>query len=246
MSQQEVSNHIRTAEYLKNFNRQITLEKLVNNKHPLIIDVGANIGQSVDEFKKIWPDSKIHCFEPQDECLKQLESTAFKYENVFVNNYAAGSEKKDQIFYSHDISSGTSGFNKVNFSSKDSIDLSKVSSKDRDSFELKYNHERVVKVDRLDNYLSNNSINNIDLLKIDTQGFEPEVIEGLGDSISDVKVLITELMFYDYYDRSLSFYDIEKILIPKGFKLFDISHISKNPMNGRTDWVDVIYKNYLI
>jgi len=240
------TNTIRTAEYLKNFNRQITLEKLVNNKHPLIIDVGANIGQSVDEFKKIWPDSKIHCFEPQDECLKQLESTAFKYENVFVNNYAAGSEKKDQIFYSHDISSGTSGFNKVNFSSKDSIDLSKVSSKDRDSFELKYNHERVVKVDRLDNYLSNNSINNIDLLKIDTQGFEPEVIEGLGDSISDVKVLITELMFYDYYDRSLSFYDIEKILIPKGFKLFDISHISKNPMNGRTDWVDVIYKNYLI
>lgn len=26
-------------------------------------------------------------------------------------------------------------------------------------------------------------------------------------------------------------------------KLYDISHISKNPMNGRTDWVDVIYVN---
>jgi len=242
MSQQEVSNHIRTAEYLKNFNRQITLEKLVNNKHPLIIDVGANIGQSVDEFKKFWPNSKIHCFEPQAKCLEKLESTASKYDDVFVNNYAVGSEKKDQIFYSHDISLGLSGFNKVNFSSKDSIDLSKISSKDRDSFESKYNHESVVKVDRLDNYLSNNSIDNVDLLKIDTQGYEPEVIEGLGDSINNIKVIVTELMFYDYYDRSLSFYDIEKILLPKGFKLFDISHISKNPMNGRTDWVDVIYK----
>ena len=240
------TNTIRTAEYLKNFNRQITLEKLVNNKHPLIIDVGANIGQSVDEFKKFWPNSKIHCFEPQAKCLEKLESTASKYDDVFVNNYAVGSEKKDQIFYSHDISLGLSGFNKVNFSSKDSIDLSKVSSKDRDCFESKYNHESVVKVDRLDNYLSNNSIDNVDLLKIDTQGYEPEVIEGLGDSINNIKVIVTELMFYDFYDRSLSFYDIEKILLPKGFKLFDISHISKNPMNGRTDWVDVIYKNYLI
>jgi hypothetical protein len=30
-------------------------------------------------------------------------------------------------------------------------------------------------------------------------------------------------------------------LKPHCFKLFDISHVSKNPLNGRTDWVDVIY-----
>ena len=39
------------------------------------------------------------------------------------------------------------------------------------------------------------------------------------------------------------FFDIEKYLIPAGFKLYDISHISKNPMNGRTDWVDIRYIN---
>ena len=50
-------------------------------------------------------------------------------------------------------------------------------------------------------------------------------------------------MFYDYYERSLSFFDIERFLIPAGFRLYDINHISKNPMNGRTDWVDVIYVN---
>ena len=52
-----------------------------------------------------------------------------------------------------------------------------------------------------------------------------------------------ELMLYDYYSRSLSFTDIENYLIPAGFQLYDISHIAKNPMNGRTDWVDVIYVN---
>jgi hypothetical protein len=30
-------------------------------------------------------------------------------------------------------------------------------------------------------------------------------------------------------------------LIPLGFELFDIGHVSKNPVTGRTDWVDVIY-----
>ena len=80
-------------------------------------------------------------------------------------------------------------------------------------------------------------------MKIDTQGYEPEVIEGFGIDISKVDVVITELMFYDYYERSLSFFDIERFLIPAGFRLYDINHIAKNPMNGRTDWVDVIYVN---
>ena len=67
---------------------------------------------------------------------------------------------------------------------------------------------------------------------------------GIGCSVStNINIVITDLMFYDFYERSLSFSDIEKYLLPAGFKLYDISHVSKNPMNGRTDWVDVIYVN---
>ena len=50
-------------------------------------------------------------------------------------------------------------------------------------------------------------------------------------------------MLYDYYEKSLSFSELETPLHKAGFKLYDISHIAKNPMNGRTDWVDVIYVN---
>ena len=91
--------------------------------------------------------------------------------------------------------------------------------------------------------MSVNKIKSINLLKIDTQGYEPEVLAGLGNFLSNVDVVISELMFYDFYERTLSFSDIEQYLIPAGFRLYDISHISKNPMNGRTDWVDVIYVN---
>ena len=67
------------------------------------------------------------------------------------------------------------------------------------------------------------------------------MFDGFGDKLSNVDVVLTELLFFDFYERSLSFSDVEFYLLRSGFSIYDISHISKNPMNGRTDWVDVIY-----
>lgn len=130
----------------------------------------------------------------------------------------------------------------------DSIRLAKIRNQS-DEFS-KYldevNHERKIKTVRLDKYLNIHNINQVDVLKIDTQGFEAEVLEGLGQLLEKTGIVIAELMLYDYYEKSLSFSDIEKYLLPNGLSLYDISHISKNPMNGRTDWVDVIYVNHFV
>ncbi len=243
------NNQERTNKYLKTFNREKVLKLLVKGDQPVIFDVGANVGDTLVEFKEWWPNSKVHCFEPQEECWKDLEEKVknFDLTNVFINKYAAGDKFSDQaIFYSHDITSGQSGFNKINTESLDSINLNNLKNSDNDSlkkYEETLNHEREVEIIPLVNYMKDTKVDHIDLLKIDTQGYEPEVLHGLEDSLSKVDVVITELMFYDFYERSLSFSDIEKFLIPAGFHLYDISHISKNPMNGRTDWVDVVYVN---
>ena len=211
------------------------------------VDVGANVGNTLVEFKEWWPKCKIHCFEPQSECWDQLDRKVieYNYNDVVINKYAVGDEDvNDAIFYSHEITSGQSGLHKINNTSIDSIDQSNLKSDlDRDAYENRLNHKRVVEVKTLIDYMNNNGITHIDLLKIDTQGYEPEVLGGLKDNLPKVDVVITELMFYDFYERSLSFSDIENFLLPAGVHLFDISHISKNPMNGRTDWVDVIYVN---
>lgn len=241
------TNEQRTQEYLKKFDRNKVLSFLISNQNPVIFDIGANSGSSLVEFKTIWPGARVHCFEPQEECWIDLESAANRYaiDSVAINKVGAGSEECDGMaFYTHEITTGQSGFNRVNTKSDDSIKL-----KDLDDPEarLEYvnslNHERVVPVVRLDRYISENGINKVNLVKIDTQGYEPEVLDGLGNALANVDVVLTELMFYDFYERSLSFSDIEKFLLPAGFKLYDISHVSKNPMNGRTDWVDVIYVN---
>ena len=238
-------NEERTAEYLKKFNREKVLKLLVDSNSPTILDVGANNGSSLVEFKKWWPNSKVHCFEPQSECWDELDDLSNEFTNVHINKFALGNKNDEsKEFYSHDLNTGISGFNKINIESKDSIDLSKLSndSKSLENHKKTINHKRNVQVKRLDEYIKNDkNINQIDLLKIDTQGYELEILEGLGTELNKVRILITELMFYDYYEKSLSFYELESILRPFNFSLYDINHVAKNPMNGRTDWIDVIY-----
>ena len=241
-------NRKRTADYLKNFNRERILTTLVRAADPVVFDVGSNTGTSLDEFKQLWPTSFVHCFEPQEECYMELKKRAGVYDRVATSRCAVGSVPCDgKDFYTHAISSGIAGFNKVNFESRDSIHLERListgSEADLTTYRESMNHRRQVRVLRLDDYMSESGAVTVDLLKIDTQGHEPEVLEGVGERLTDVGVVLTELMFYDYYERKLSFSDIERYLLPAGFSLYDISHISKNPMNGRTDWVDVVYVN---
>lgn len=243
------SNEERTAEYLEKFSRERILKELIPSSRPTLFDVGANVGGTIAEFKSFWPDACIHAFEPQEECWKELEAAKINYADgdIMINQVAAGNSACDgRSFFTHDLSKGISGFNKINLQSLDSIhlkNLTEAGSSKVNEYEKTINHERQVSVVRLDEYMASLGIECVNLLKIDTQGHEPEVLEGLGDRLRDVDVVLTELMFYDYYERSLSFSDIERFLIPAGFHLYDISHIAKNPMNGRTDWVDVIYVN---
>ena len=250
MSYQSSTNAERTKAYFNKFDREKVLKYLIKETEPIIFDIGANDGLSLEEFKTWWRNSTVHCFEPQEECLDVLikRSIAYKKSSVIINRTAVGEKAEENVdFYSHDINTGLSGFNKVNTDSIDSVYLNELkiadSSTKLNQYMNKLNHERLVDVIRLDDYMDKFEIDRINLLKIDTQGYEPEVLSGLGKRLGDVDVIVTELMFYDYYNRRLSFTDIENYLIPAGFQLYDISHIAKNPMNGRTDWVDVIYVN---
>lgn len=244
-------NQERTLEYLEKFDTEKTLKMLIEKANPIIFDVGANNGSSINEFKSWWPASHIHCFEPQTECHHDLMETAKIYEglgSVKINMCAVGNKNIDEaVFYTHEINSGVSGFNKINLESVDSIKLKNLNAELGDE-KIKYantlNHDRKVEMIRLDDYIDSIDSNlEIDFLKIDTQGFEPEVLDGLGEKLNNVKVILSELMFFDFYERSLTFSDIEKFLLRSNFRLYDISHLSKNPMNGRTDWIDVIYVN---
>lgn len=77
------------------------------------------------------------------------------------------------------------------------------------------------KIIKLDDYAKKNHIDKIDVLKIDTQGFEDKVLRGARKLLKEnrIKLIQLELIFSEVYENSLQFYDVEKLLIPNNYRL---------------------------
>ena len=77
-------------------------------------------------------------------------------------------------------------------------------------------------------------ISQIDLLKIDTEGYELKVLKGLKDSIKKVSMIIFEHHYDDMILKDYTFGDIHDLLIKNGFqKIFKI----KMPFRKSFDYI---------
>lgn len=240
------SNEARTEEHSKKFNRDAVLKSLVKVSNPVIFDVGGYTGKSIIDLKSLFPGASITSFEPNPLVIDALNEVAAKFAGVKVVNSAASNFTGTIEYFQQGINPGLGGVHKRNPLSRDSIDLNKLQGRDereRVAYLSEVNKFCVrVPTTTLADYVAANPVGGkVSLIKLDVQGHEPEVLEGCGDILKFTDVILTEVSFYDFYEKAVSFFDIEKLILPFGFRLWDISHISKNPMNGRTDWVDVIY-----
>ena len=185
---------------------------LVEDEEPIIFDVGANLGQSIDRYKKLYPKSNIHSFEPNKHQAKKL---AIKYndnDSVVLNNVAVGEKPGNLEFYIN-VMSGHSSFKKI----IPNTTWLKTRSVTAGIDSKKYTVEKInSKIITLDSYCKSKNINKVDILKIDVQGYEDKVLEGAKNLLeaSKIKLIELELIFSEIYENTLSIYDVEKYLIP--------------------------------
>ena len=178
------------------------LKKILKNNNNIIFDIGANKGQSIDRFSKLFKNTFFYSFEPSPEAFKILKSKYGNLNNIKLFNIALGSEKKRQIFHeykNHELSS----FIKIN-----------------KKFEEKKNNI-FVQIDTIDLVFKKNNLKKINLLKIDTQGYEELILKGAKKVIAKQKIdlIELELILGDYYEKSSSFKKIEDTLVSGGYKL---------------------------
>ena len=217
------------------------IKKKILKSDPLIIDIGANKGQSIEKFSNLFDKSVIHSFEPVTKEFDELKKKFGGKKNIFLNNYAIG-DKKEKKYLNITAKTENSSFNKINLGT----DWIKKRSKEYSVNENEYiEHQQEVDLDTLDNYCNENNIDNIDILKIDTQGYEDKVLEGCFKLIQKNKIgiIITEIMFDNVYDKYFSFSDIEKFLIPNNFRMVGINLINNNLFSGLLFVADVMYFN---
>jgi len=128
---------------------------LVPEKVQVVFDVGANIGQSADRYRLTYPNARILCFEPVSTTFQELNRRVATWRQVETYHLAFGSTAGPKsIHINSDPISSVNSF---------------VNAFDGDLKE-------VVQVQTLDEFCLKNSIDNVDLLKIDVEGFEYEII----------------------------------------------------------------------
>ena len=151
--------------------------KLRNNRfNPKnILDIGANICQTADIMRNIWPNADIILFEGNKECEQLYRQKKYNYYIKLLGKY-----------------NGITKFYKTKWSP-----ICTGNSIYKENSET-YNKENLI-VEELPIYRLDDCVQPIyDLIKIDTQGSEFDIIEGGINTFSSAKVIITEVSFNNY------------------------------------------------
>jgi FkbM family methyltransferase len=183
------------------------------NKALLIVDVGANRGQSIRFFKSCFPEALIHAFEPNPKLYKYLLK---KIRDKDIHIYAVGiSNQKGRIpFYEH-ILDETSSFEMPASGSTYAATKNKVLLvKEQNAIKRTYE----VEVNTLDEMAQQYFGSRIDILKIDVEGHEAAVLEGASGILA--KQAATFIQLEQHYDDQYEHSDeaIHQLLANYGYR----------------------------
>lgn len=200
-----------------------------------ILDVGANKGQSIDFFLGINPNAKITAFEPNKKLFQILEEKYKNNGNIILNNLGV-SNTNGELEFNENILDETSTFESLNLDSKYLEKKAKVLGVSKESIIVdKYK----VAVISLSEFLKSNESSSFDVLKIDVEGHELPVLEGLFSNENQFKIRLIQLESHndDMYLSNSKHEDIDQLLNKNGY--FEIAKIK----HGFGDFAEIIYEN---
>ncbi len=180
----------------------------------VMIDVGAHHGETIKLFNKEFNINSIISFEPNIKSYNKLLKKNYNLQNLITYNLALGEEKKIISFNDH-YESQSSTIIQINKESK----YYKKKMFFLNPFQNKNKKINVIniKMDRLDNILKESKLTEIDILKIDTEGYDFNVIKGLGDLIKNVKYIYFEHHFHDMLIKNYNLRNINNYLYKYNF-----------------------------
>jgi hypothetical protein len=103
-----------------------------------------------------------------------------------------------------------------------------------------YVETETVPLNRLDDLYSPTPADRV-LLKIDVQGYEPQVIEGAANLLSTCRAVILELSLVPLYKGQLLAKDMWEILAARGFQPWSFEPGFRHPETGRMLQLDGIF-----
>ena len=186
------------------------LKVVIQKDNPVCFDVGANQGQTIQLLQSCYPRAVIHSFEPSSATYKILAGQPF-----------------GSLVKFHQIALGER-VGVAKFRNYEHSDLSSFLAMNPDKVENIFAEEEMVlvesvRVDTLDHFCSVQGVERVDLLKIDTQGFELPVLRGGTDLFSKQRIgaVLLELNFAPLYEGQSDVLEILHLLRTHNMRLVD-------------------------
>lgn len=195
---------------------------------PVIVDGGANYGSTISAFLDQYSSPVIHAFEPIPELVESLKKNFSGKSSVFIHGTALGAETR------------LVSFNVVNNLVSSSI--LNPSALNKGLHGVQMDIQQVVEVQQVRLVDELKHIDQVDLLKLDLQGYELEALKGCGDLLDRVKVITTEVEFVALYDGQPLFGDVDLFLRKNGYRLLNLYELYTHP-DGQLTAGDAVYLN---
>jgi FkbM family methyltransferase len=176
----------------------------------IVFDVGANEGQTFKWIRYHQAAAKIYCFEPVQSVFNVLQKITASARNCVVEHIALGEaqgQKRIRLFEDYSVLN----------SLRDDLMNQNLKAK-----------EETITITTLDNYCEKNNIAKIDLLKIDTEGYELKVLEGASKMLANsaVSFIYCEVGFLQVNNRNTYFSVLCEYLAKRNYFFYGLYQVS--------------------
>ena len=199
---------------------------LARRKPAVVVDVGVNTGQVFHLAHRLFPEAVLVGVEPLTELHLRLKGIYDGDERVRLHNCACGSADGETDFY---VASDTQN--------------SSTRAPTQD-FYVERPHQRVVERRRVARRRLDALLEGLPgpmFVKIDVQGGEMDVLEGLDRALDRVDLIVIEAPFERAYDGAATFDDLYRYLTARGFEYRGALGQLTSPRTGEVRQEDSIY-----
>ena len=172
-----------------------------------VVDVGANTGQFAAHIRRVFPQANLFCFEPLAEAFAELQRwSATQTGRVEAFNLALGDKEGEVSMFRHVEHSPSSSL----LQTTEVCNQLYPQTQSQDSV--------TVKLSTLDAALGHEPLQSEILIKLDTQGYERQVIQGATNVLKKAKACIVEINLFQLYDQQPSFLELAELLNRQGYR----------------------------
>ena len=189
-------------------------KKNLNDKQINVIDIGAHKGETLKFFLDNFNVNKIFVFEPNKELFEYIKNK-FNSKKIYLFNYGVGIKNEKKIL-NITVNSASSTINNINKNTEYFKRKKRLLSFGSNKFFL---GTQTIKVVNLSEFILHKE-NKIDILKIDTEGYEFNILNGVHDSdFKKIRYIYFEHHYDLMIDKKYKFRDINELLKKNNFSL---------------------------